>query len=210
MTDPIPLQGADGIDTLAWEKGAGLLPAIAQHADTGEILMLGYMNREALAQTLARGRAVFWSRSRESLWEKGETSGNTLQVASVAADCDADTLLLMVRPKGPTCHTGAPSCFAVEQSPLSFLAELDGVIAGRKSASPESSYTASLFAEGLKRMAQKVGEEGVETALAADGDVDALLDESADLLFHLMVLLRARELDLAGVVARLRERHKPD
>ncbi|MDX1454732.1 MAG: bifunctional phosphoribosyl-AMP cyclohydrolase/phosphoribosyl-ATP diphosphatase HisIE [Gammaproteobacteria bacterium] len=208
MKTGLLLAGADGIESLAWEKSGGLLPAIAQHAASGEVLMLGFMNREALDATLVRGRAVFWSRSREALWEKGETSGNTLDVESVTADCDADTLLLKVRPQGPTCHTGAPRCFADPELPLAFLAELDGVITARKSASADSSYTASLFAEGLQRMAQKVGEEGVETALAANGETHELLDESADLLFHLMVLLQARDLDLAAVAARLRERHK--
>jgi phosphoribosyl-ATP pyrophosphohydrolase/phosphoribosyl-AMP cyclohydrolase len=195
----------------------GLVPAIVQHELTGAVLMLGYMNREALAATLERGRAVFFSRSRSRLWEKGETSGHTLLVSRIRVDCDADTLLLSATAQGPVCHTGTVSCFgdgpfsAGER--LAFLASLAQVIdlriaQGANADAPPASYTARLYASGLRRMAQKVGEEGLEVALAAVGEGDAqLLAESADLLFHLLVLLRARSLDLSQVVAELQRRH---
>ncbi|HTT04321.1 MAG TPA: bifunctional phosphoribosyl-AMP cyclohydrolase/phosphoribosyl-ATP diphosphatase HisIE [Steroidobacteraceae bacterium] len=206
---------------LDWDKGGGLLPAIVQHALTGSVLMLGYMNREALAATLERGRAVFYSRTRKRLWEKGETSGHTLTVQAIRTDCDADTLLISALPNGPVCHNGTASCFgdaplaAAEQ--LSFLVTLQQIIEQRIGAptaptaatvSAPSSYTARLHAAGVRRMAQKVGEEGVEVALAALGTSDAeLIGESADLLFHLLVLLRARSLSLERVVAELQQRH---
>jgi phosphoribosyl-ATP pyrophosphohydrolase/phosphoribosyl-AMP cyclohydrolase len=204
---------------LDWDKGGGLLPAIVQHALSGSVLMLGYMNREALAATLERGRAVFYSRTRQRLWEKGETSGHTLTVQAVRTDCDADTLLISALPSGPVCHNGTASCFgdaplaAAER--LSFLATLQQIIEQRISAptasastAPPPSYTARLYAAGPRRMAQKVGEEGVEVALAALGNSDAeLIGESADLLFHLLVLLRARSLNLEAVLDELQRRH---
>src|SRR5665213_2252047 len=197
---------------LDFSKGDGLLPAIIQHADTGTVLMLGYMNAAALAATQARGRVVFYSRSRQRLLEKGETSGHTLNVEAIRIDCDADTLLITARPLGPTCHEGTVSCFGdaalTAASRLGFLAQLAGIIEQRIIEAPEHSYTAKLFASGAQRMAQKVGEEGVEVALAAIGESDAkLVSESADLLFHLMVLLRGKNLQLEDVVRELAARH---
>ena len=193
-------------DSLGWDKTAGLLPAIVQDAGTLQVLMLGYMDRAALAATLATGRVTFFSRSRQRAWTKGETSGNTLELVAVRADCDADALLVLARPRGPTCHFGSQSCFGGE-APGSTLAMLDGVVAGREAARPECSYTSRLFEAGVQRIAQKVGEEGVETALAAvAGDDAQLLGEAADLAYHLLVLLRARGLGLADVERILAER----
>jgi phosphoribosyl-ATP pyrophosphohydrolase/phosphoribosyl-AMP cyclohydrolase len=169
----------------------GLVPAVIQHADTGAVLMLGYMNEEAFRETLARKRVVFFSRSRQTLWEKGETSGNTLDFVSARVDCDQDTILIAARPRGPVCHTGTVTCFGNE--PATFLGQLEAVIEQRISERPEGSYTARLFAQGPKRIAQKVGEEGLEVALAAAAETDdKVVSESADLLFHLLVLLRSR------------------
>jgi phosphoribosyl-ATP pyrophosphohydrolase/phosphoribosyl-AMP cyclohydrolase len=198
-----------------WEKMEGLLPAIVQDAFDGRVLMLGYMNAEALRVTAETGKVTFWSRSREALWTKGETSGNVLNFVEAALDCDRDCLLVQAHPAGPTCHTGTPTCFDTpgESGPgprpgLAFLAELERVIKERDRLRPEGSYTTRLLEEGVKRIAQKVGEEGVETALAAAaGGTDELLDESSDLLYHLLVLLRSRQLDLADLLARLAARH---
>jgi phosphoribosyl-ATP pyrophosphohydrolase/phosphoribosyl-AMP cyclohydrolase len=200
------------VSTLDWSKGDGLLPAIVQDAATGHVLMLGYMNESALRETLETRRVVFHSRSRGGRWLKGETSGHYLNVVQVSADCDSDALLVLAEPEGPTCHKGTASCFAgaapLAPASLAFLGELDRVITRRIADKPESSYTASLVAAGTGRMAQKVGEEGVETALAAVTRDDAgLVSESADLLFHLMVLLKARKLSLADVVRELQSRH---
>jgi phosphoribosyl-ATP pyrophosphohydrolase/phosphoribosyl-AMP cyclohydrolase len=201
------------LSRLDFAKSGGLLPAIIQDADTGAVLMLGYMNAAALAATQARGRVVFYSRSRQRLWEKGETSGHTLNVEAIRIDCDADTLLITARPLGPTCHEGTVTCFGdaavTGASRLGFLAQLAGIIERRIIESPDNSYTAKLFASGPQRMAQKVGEEGVEVALAAIGESDAkLVSESADLLFHLMVLLRSKNLQLEDVVRELAARHE--
>lgn len=183
------------IEALAWDKQGGLLPAVVQDAATLRVLMLGYMNREALAATLASGRVTFFSRSRERLWMKGECSGHVLELVSIEADCDADTLLVQAHPRGPTCHLDRASCFAA--APGDGLAELDALIDARERERPEGSYTTRLFEAGIRRIAQKVGEEGVETALAAVAqDEEALLGEAADLLYHLAVLLRARGLSL--------------
>lgn len=203
----------EDIPGLAWSKGDGLLPAVVQDADTGAVLMLAFMNAAALHETLSRGRVVFYSRTRQKLWEKGETSGNTLELVDVEADCDADSLLVRARPKGPTCHRNTTTCFGDGAPPpaggIGFLAQLETVIAARIADSPEGSYTAKLFASGIKRMAQKVGEEGVETALAAQaGDNAELVSESADLLFHLALLLKARGLSLEAVAAELAARHR--
>jgi phosphoribosyl-ATP pyrophosphohydrolase/phosphoribosyl-AMP cyclohydrolase len=200
------------LSRLDFSKGDGLLPAIIQHADTGAVLMLGYMNAEALRLTQERGRVVFYSRSRQCLWEKGETSGHTLNLDAIRTDCDADTLLITARPLGPTCHEGTTTCFGdaalTGATRLGFLAQLTAIIDQRRTQSPEHSYTARLLAGGVKGMAQKVGEEGVEVALAALAESDAqLLAESADLLFHLMVLLRGRNLQLEDVVKVLAGRH---
>lgn len=203
----------DDLSRLDFAKSDGLIPAIVQHAERGSVLMLGYMNREALLATLERRRVVFFSRSRQQLWEKGETSGHTLELVGVHADCDRDTLLVLARPVGPVCHTGTATCFGdaplTGGESLAFLAELERIIEQRISAGGESSYTARLFAEGTTRLAQKVGEEGVETALAAvTAEEPALLGEAADLLFHLAVLLRARGLSLSRVAAELESRHR--
>jgi phosphoribosyl-ATP pyrophosphohydrolase/phosphoribosyl-AMP cyclohydrolase len=206
------LKAAD-IEQLAWEKQQGLLPAIVQHATSGAVLMLGYMNRAALRASLEGRYAVFYSRSRQQLWMKGETSGHTLEVVDIRHDCDADALLVAALPAGPVCHLGTATCFGDEPvtaaERLAFLAELEKVIADRIAGSPEGSYTAKLYQSGVKRMAQKVGEEGLEVALAAAGEADAqLLGEAADLLFHLLVLLRSRGLGVQAVVEELRHRHE--
>ena len=199
------------ISRLDWSKGDGLLPAIVQHWRSGEVLMLGYMNVEALAQTRSSGHVTFYSRSKQRLWTKGESSGHVLVLKSIRIDCDADTLLIQAEPHGPTCHTGTSSCFgdsADVRPPLGFLAELDALVETRHVERPSGSYTTKLFESGLRRMAQKVGEEGVETALAAVAqDERELLGEASDLVFHLIVLLRARGLGLADVAALLAERH---
>jgi len=197
------------IDTLDWAKGGGLLPVIVQHWTGGEVLMLGFMSQEALALTHATGKVTFFSRSRQRLWTKGESSGNTLLLKSLHVDCDADALLVRAEPIGPTCHRGTPGCFAdAPDLPLRFLVELDALVAQRRHLRPEGSYTTRLFDAGIRRIAQKVGEEGVETALAAVGQDDPdLLGESADLLFHLVLLLRARGLGLADVARLLETRH---
>lgn len=206
---------SDNSDTgrLDWSKGDGLLPAIVQHWSSGEVLMLGYMNADALAQTRASGHVTFYSRSKQRLWTKGESSGHVLVLKSIRVDCDGDTLLVQADPQGPTCHTGSFSCFgerAEVRAPLGFLAELDALVARRDAERPAGSYTTKLFDSGIRRIAQKVGEEGVETALAAVvQDDDALLGEGADLVFHLVVALRARGLSLADVVAVLADRHRP-
>jgi phosphoribosyl-ATP pyrophosphohydrolase/phosphoribosyl-AMP cyclohydrolase len=202
------------LDALDFDKGGGLLPAVVQDVRTGAVLMLGYMNREALAATRARRRVVFWSRSKQRLWEKGETSGHTLGLVDLIADCDRDTLLVLAEPQGPACHLGTRTCFGEgphsRVEPLSFLARLESVIAQRSAQAPEQSYTARLLAEGPRRLAQKVGEEGVEVALAGvDGSDAEVLSESADLLFHLLVLLHSRGLRLDQVVSELASRHRP-
>ncbi|KZC18413.1 bifunctional phosphoribosyl-AMP cyclohydrolase/phosphoribosyl-ATP diphosphatase [Rhodanobacter sp. FW510-R12] len=197
------------ISRLDWAKGGGLLPAIVQHWLSGEVLMLGYMNAEALAQTQASGQVTFYSRGKQRLWTKGESSGHVLALKSIRVDCDADTLLVRAEPHGPTCHLGTSSCFGENQRPpLGFLAELDALVAQRHAERPAGSYTTRLFDGGIRRIAQKVGEEGVETALAAVAQDDAeLLGEAADLVFHLTVALRARGLGLADVVRVLADRH---
>ena len=202
------------IERVDFSKSDGLAPAIVQDADTGAVLMLAYMNREALEQTLKRARAVFYSRSKQRLWEKGETTGHTLDVVDVALDCDNDTLLVTARPRGPACHNGTLTCFGDEPrnaaTSIAFLAKLESVIAQRATEKPEDSYTARLIAKGINKVAQKVGEEGVETALAGASESDEkLVEESADLLFHLLVLLRARGLTLRQVVTKLESRHRP-
>lgn len=198
--------------TLDFAKSGGLLPAIVQHAGSGAVLMLGYMNAEALAATLQRKRVVFYSRSKQRLWEKGETSGHTLDVVDIAGDCDADTILITALPRGPVCHTGTLTCFGdgprTRAEKLAFLGTLQDIIAERATQQPESSYTAKLLASGQKRIAQKVGEEGLETALAGVAEPDdSLLGEAADLLFHLSVLLRSRGLTLEQVIDELVRRH---
>lgn len=192
-----------------FEKGGGLVPAIVQHADTGEVLMLGYMNAEALTVTQDKRLVTFWSRSKDRLWTKGETSGDVLNLVSIAVDCDRDTLLIQARPAGPTCHLGTKSCFGDAPGPgTAFLGALQAIVEDRASADPAESYTARLLAKGLLKVAQKVGEEGVETALAGAAETDeALLNEAADLIFHLTVLLKARGKTLGHVAAVLEARN---
>ncbi len=200
------LPSREALQTLDWAKGDGLLPVVVQDADSLAVLMLGYANAESLALTLETGHMTFYSRSKKRLWTKGESSGNVLAVVAMRVDCDRDTLLVSARPAGPTCHTGSESCFA--QAPVNFLGRLDALVREREAQRPPNSYTTSLFEQGLRRIAQKVGEEGVETALAGVvQDDDALLGESADLLFHLTVLLRARGLSLQDAVDVLVARH---
>ena len=197
---------------LDWDKGGGLLPAVIQDARTGRVLMVGYMNPESLRRTLEGRRVVFYSRSRNALWTKGETSGHYLDVVDVSADCDADAILVLANPIGPTCHKGTETCFADARAPdasrIAFLASLEATIARRIAESPEGSYTARLYSSGIGRIAQKVGEEGVETALAAvTRSDDELLGECADLLYHLLVLLKARNLSFEQVARELASRH---
>lgn len=197
------------INQLDWQKVDNLMPAIIQHAISGDVLMLGYMNKEALKQTLLSNNVTFYSRTKQRLWTKGETSGNFLQVVKIHTDCDNDSLLILVNPIGATCHTGTNSCFDPAQSDWGFLYELEQILASRKSADPASSYTAKLYHDGTKRIAQKVGEEGVETALAATvNDRHELKNESADLIYHLLVLLQDQNLNLSDVIGILKARHQ--
>jgi phosphoribosyl-ATP pyrophosphohydrolase/phosphoribosyl-AMP cyclohydrolase len=244
-TGDVPLQLKD-IHALDFNKGNGLVSAVVQHAQNGSVLMVGYMNRDALHQTFTRGRVVFYSRTKGRLWEKGETSGNSLDVVEIRTDCDRDALLVTALPRGPVCHLGTDSCFGNEPAfpnaparagahtaapsgapaathaaaraagdgsaahPLAFLSSLEAIIEQRLAERPDGSYTARLFSQGPKRIAQKVGEEGVEVALAAVTETDdKVVSESADLLYHLLVLLRSRGLPLARVVAELESRHRP-
>jgi phosphoribosyl-AMP cyclohydrolase / phosphoribosyl-ATP pyrophosphohydrolase len=202
----------DQVDSLDWRKGDGLLPAVIQDARTGKVLMLGFMNREALRTTLGEKRVTFYSRTKQRLWTKGETSGHFLHLVDAEVDCDNDTILVTANPDGPTCHNGTESCFGdaigTTATRLAFLSQLEAVIEQRVSERPEGSYTARLWAEGPTRMAQKVGEEGVEVALAAVTQTpDKLVGEAADLLFHLTLLLKSRQLSLSDVVAELERRH---
>jgi len=199
----------ENLDQLAWDKQQGLIPAIIQDAITGVLLMQAYMNQEALIKTLETGRVTFFSRTRQCLWEKGETSGNTLHFKEIVSDCDGDSLMVLATPTGPVCHTGAATCWEEGPQPgLTFLSELEGVIAYRQTTPSETSYTAKLLKRGPKYIAQKVGEEAVETALAAvAGDDQEFLDESADLIYHLLVLINSRGLTLNDVVSVLKARH---
>ncbi len=184
-----------------------LIPTIIQHNSTGQVLMLGYMNEEALTKTKEEGKVTFYSRSKERLWTKGETSGNFLHVVSIQEDCDQDTLLIRVIPEGPTCHTGTYTCFG-DKEPQGFLHELERVILDRKENPSEGSYTTSLFKKGTKKIAQKVGEEATELILEAmDGKNDLLIEESSDFLYHLLVLLIDQGVSLKDVEQKLMERH---
>jgi phosphoribosyl-ATP pyrophosphohydrolase/phosphoribosyl-AMP cyclohydrolase len=205
LPDAAALAGA-----LDWDKGGGLLPVIVQHADDGRVLMLGYTDREALERTVATGDVHFFSRSRQRLWRKGESSGHVLVALSLVADCDADTLLCQARPAGPTCHRGSASCFDGAGRAHPWLNELEALVAARRAAGPgQGGYVAGLVARGSTRIAQKVGEEGLETALAAAaGSREEVRSEAADLLFHLLILLDDRGLTLADVVAELASRHR--
>lgn len=192
---------------LNWDETTGLLPVIVQDASTLQVLMLGYMNEESFERTKQTGRVTFYSRSRQTLWEKGESSGNTLHVRKVSADCDSDTLLILANPAGPTCHLGTDSCFA-DGAPAAILPELERTIQQRWKDAPEGSYTASLKGAGITRIAQKVGEEGVEVALAAATGAANLAEEVADLMYHTLVLLTASGLDLAAAQAVLEQRRE--
>jgi phosphoribosyl-AMP cyclohydrolase / phosphoribosyl-ATP pyrophosphohydrolase len=212
MSPPGSPLGVGDLDELDFAKGGGLLPAVVQHADNGSVLMLGYMNREALLATLVRRRVVFFSRSKGRLWEKGESSGHSLELSRIGADCDRDALLVSAWPRGPVCHLGIGSCFGDTPTPaeerVGFLSQLEDVIAERVASRPEGSYTAKLLAAGWRRIAQKVGEEGLEVALAAAGGSDTeVINEVGDLLYHTLVLLKARGLSLERVLKELEARH---
>ena len=207
------IRDSQDINTLQWQKMDGLIPAIVQDAFDGRVLMQAYMNPEALGYSLDSGKATFWSRSRNTLWTKGETSGNTLQLVAIHSDCDNDCLLILAIPAGPACHRNTDTCFDSDKNKiipeLAFVSGLERLIAWRDAERPEGSYTTKLFEAGIKRIAQKVGEEGVETALAAvAGDREELVNESADLLYHLLVLLRASDLNLSDVITVLGSRHR--
>ena len=195
-----------------FEKCGGLVPAIIQDADTKTLLMLGYMNQEAYEKTLSTGLVTFYSRSRQCLWTKGETSNNFLHLVDIKVDCDNDTLLVKVHPDGPTCHKGTDTCWGEENeaSPLLFLSELSNFIEKRHQEMPEGSYTTSLFRDGLNRMAQKVGEEALELVIeATNGTNERLVYEGSDMLYHLIVLLTHKGLRIEDMAAELRERHNP-
>ena len=206
-------QELDSLQRLDWDKGYGLLPAIIQDAGSGAVLMLGYMNREALATTQTSGRVTFWSRGKGRLWTKGETSGHYLGVKHITADCDGDTLLILAEPAGPACHRGTPTCWgrsppqaAAQQT--AFLGRLEQIIMQRIATRPPGSYTAKLLAEGTRRIAQKVGEEGLELALAGVAQSDReIIGEAADLLYHTLLLLRVKGLALSQVIVELEARH---
>ncbi len=191
----------------------GLIPAIIQDADSRAVLMLGFMNEESLSKTREIGRVTFYSRSRKKLWTKGETSGNYLEVVSVKTDCDDDTLLIIARPTGPVCHTGATTCFGEtdeNNQPTDRLKELENVIDQRRKSNTDGSYVASLFEKGINKIAQKVGEEAVELVIEAkDHDLDRFKSEAADLLFHYLILLRAKGVSIDDVIAELELRRKP-
>ena len=196
-----------------FEKTGGLVPAIIQDANTKNVLMLGYMNQEAFDKTMATGKVTFWSRSRNCLWTKGETSGNFLDLVSIKNDCDNDTLLVKAVPHGPTCHTGTDTCWGEdnESNPLAFLSELQDFIERRHKEMPEGSYTTSLFQKGVNRIAQKVGEEALETVIeATNGTNDKLIYEASDMFYHLIVLLTEKGLRIEDVAAELQKRHDPN
>ena len=199
--------------TIDFKKMDGLVPTIVQDAQTLRVLMLGFMNEEAYNRTVETGKVTFWSRSRNTLWTKGETSGNFLHVVEILNDCDQDTLLIKARPDGPTCHTGADTCWNEknEPNPLLFLSELSDFIEKRHEEMPEGSYTTSLFRDGLNRMAQKVGEEALELVIeATNGTNERLIYEGSDMLYHLIVLLTSKGLRIEDMARELMERHNPD
>ncbi|MGL5892383.1 MAG: bifunctional phosphoribosyl-AMP cyclohydrolase/phosphoribosyl-ATP diphosphatase HisIE [Bacteroidia bacterium] len=186
----------------------GLLPAIIQDSVTKTVLMLGYMNEEAFELTQQNGRVTFWSRSRNQLWTKGDTSGNYLNVKEIRLDCDEDAILIKAQPEGSVCHTGADTCWN-EKNETEFIFELEKIINSRKAELPENSYTAQLFAKGINKVAQKVGEEAVELVIEAkDNNRELFLGEAADLLYHYIVLLAAKEFSLADVTKVLEDRHR--
>jgi phosphoribosyl-ATP pyrophosphohydrolase/phosphoribosyl-AMP cyclohydrolase len=192
-----------------WDKSDGLVPAVIQDANSLHVLMLGYLNRDALQRTIETGLVTFFSRSKNRLWQKGETSGHILRVRNIELDCDNDTFLIMVDPQGPTCHMGTRTCFGdAENANVSVIADLAATIQQRHVAPLAESYTTKLFSEGITRIAQKVGEEGVETALAAATHDPQLASEAADLIYHLLVLLEASDTTLVEVFRILRQRAK--
>jgi phosphoribosyl-ATP pyrophosphohydrolase/phosphoribosyl-AMP cyclohydrolase len=198
------------LSSIDWAKSDGLVPAIVQDAHSLRVLMLGYVNAESLQKTISTGLVTFFSRSKQRLWQKGETSGHVLRVCGIKLDCDKDTLLILAEPQGPTCHLGTQTCFGEDSAPnLSVIADLAATIHQRRVAPEADSYTAKLFTEGMTRIAQKVGEEGVETALAAATQAPNLASEAADLMYHLLVLLEASETNLTDVLEILKERAKP-
>ena len=197
------------IKKIDFAKGNGLVPAVVQDVDTGKVLMLGYMNEEALEKTIRDDKVTFFSRSKRRLWRKGERSGNYLHLIDIRVDCDHDTLLVMARPRGPVCHTGTDTCWAETNRHVNFLGYLERTINSRKGADPQESYTAHLFARGLNKVAQKVGEEAVELIIEAKDDNEKLfLNEAADLMYHYLVLLAAKGYHLEDVVRVLEQRHK--
>lgn len=198
------------IEQLDFEKGQGLIPAIIQDVNTLNVLMLGYMNREALEKTLTEQRVTFFSRSKNRLWTKGETSGNFLELHDIQMDCDQDALLVKVTPKGPVCHTGAATCFETTNESIHFLSQLEATIQYRKQNPKEGSYTNKLFRKGVNKIAQKVGEEAVELVIEAiDDNKKLLLEESADFMYHFLVLLAEKGCSLKDVAAILAKRHQP-
>lgn len=202
-----PLTAAD-IDALDWDKMGGLIPAVAQDRATGEVLMLAYVNREAFLATLETGFATFFSRSKQRLWQKGETSGNVLRVHAAFVDCDGDAILLLVDPQGPACHLGTRSCFEADLEGPGWLSELSSIIRERAASGDETSYTRKLLGDGPERIGKKIGEEGVEVALAGvSRDVAGCVEEVADLVFHVSVLMEARGFSWSDVVSSLKERH---
>jgi phosphoribosyl-ATP pyrophosphohydrolase/phosphoribosyl-AMP cyclohydrolase len=200
----------DNQSSLAWDKMSGLIPAIVQHEKTGAVLMQAYMDKAALAKTLTTQKATFFSRSKQALWTKGETSGHYLQVSDILTDCDQDSLLLICRPLGPSCHLGTESCFAEQPITIqNYLSELEAIIDKRQHAPEDESYTAHLMGRGTTKIAQKVGEEGVEVALAAVAEgKEELLGECADLFYHTLVLLANKQVKLSEVMAVLYQRHE--
>jgi len=199
--------------TIDFDKMNGLVPAIVQDSETKNVLMLGFMNEEAYQKTVETGKVTFWSRSRQCLWTKGETSGNFLNVVSIHSDCDNDTLLIKANPIGPVCHTGTDTCWGEENkaNPLLFLSELQNFIEKRHEEMPEGSYTTSLFKDGLNRMAQKVGEEALETVIeAVHGTDDRLIYEASDMFYHLIVLLTSKGLRIEDIAKELQVRHNPN
>ena len=197
------------VEKIDFEKAGGLIPVIILDNKTGKVLMLGFMNREALEKTIEDKKVVFYSRTKKRLWLKGETSGNFLNVASISSDCDNDTLLIHAIPDGPTCHTGAYSCFTgIEKNSIEFLEYLFNLIKQRKSDLPENSYTTKLFNKGSDKIIQKVGEEAVETVIAAKNrDRDEIINESADLFYHMLVMLAEQDIELNEIISKLESRH---
>jgi len=198
----------ENISSIKFDETTGLIPAIIQDYNTGKVLMLGYMNNEALLKTIETKQVTFFSRSKQRLWTKGEVSGHFLDLVLIATDCDEDTLLVKVNPKGPTCHEGYDTCFQEENKNTNFISELEAIITDRKVNPMAGSYTTSLFESGIQKIAQKVGEEAVETILEAQSNDDkALIYEASDMIYHLLVLLKAKNLSWSDVVNQLKEKH---